>query len=57
MLNQEMWYTVYRSLWNRWLLAVPLFFLLRFDKVKEKFQKKNNYDSHDTSFRDITAHM
>jgi hypothetical protein len=55
-LNQEMWYQVYRSLWTRILWGVPLFlFVTRV--AKDRFMKKYNRDSHDPSFRDVTAHM
>ena len=56
LLNQEMWYGVYRALWIRVLIAIPLWiYLTRI--AKEKYMKKNNVDSHDASFRDVTAHM
>ena len=56
MLNNEMWYGVYKAIWHRLLVAIPLwFFLTRI--AKDKYMKKNNNDSHDASFRDVTAHM
>jgi TRAP-type mannitol/chloroaromatic compound transport system permease large subunit len=56
MLNNEMWYNVYRAMWQRILIAIPLwFFITRI--AKDRYMKKNNVDSHDTSFRDVTAHM
>ena len=43
-------------MWNRVLIAIPLwFFVTRI--AKEKYMKKNNNDSHDASMRDVTAHM
>ena len=55
-LNQEMWYNVYRAMWTRLLIAIPLwFFVTRI--AKDRYMKKNNVDSHDTSFRDVTATM
>ncbi len=56
LLNQEMWYNVYRSLWTRVLWSIPLFLIVT--RVgKKKFIKKTNYDSHETNYRDVTAHM
>ena len=51
-----MWYNVYRALWNRVLIAIPLwFFVTRI--AKDRYMKKNNNDSHDANMRDVTAHM
>ena len=56
LLNQEMWYGVYRALWTRLLVCVPLwFFLTRI--AKDRYMKRANSDSHDACFRDTTAHM
>lgn len=56
LLNQEMWYGAYRAMWSRILVAIPLWFLIT-RIFKDKWMKKNNTDSHDASYRDVTAHM
>lgn len=56
LLNQEMWYQQYSAIWKRVMIAIPLwFFLTRI--AKERYMKKNNFDSHDANMRDVTAHM
>jgi hypothetical protein len=56
LLNQEMWYNVNNAMYKRLLIAIPLwFFVTRF--AKDRYMKKNNTDSHDANFRDVTAHM
>jgi hypothetical protein len=56
MLNQEMWYNVYRAYWTRLLIGIPLYIFIN-RIAKDKFIKKNQNDSHDANFRDVTAHM
>jgi|DEB0MinimDraft_12_1074336.scaffolds.fasta_scaffold23573_5 hypothetical protein len=56
MLNNEMWYGVYRALWQRVLIAIPLWFFIT-RVAKHRYVKNFNVDSHDASFRDTTAHM
>lgn len=56
LLNQEMWYQVYRSLWTRLLIVIPLWFFIN-RVAKGTFMKKQNNDSHDACYRMTTAHM
>ena len=56
LLNQEMWYKVYRAIWTRLLIAIPLWFFLT-RVAKDRYMKKNMVDSHDTNYRNVTATM
>ena len=56
LLNQEMWYAVYRALWTRLLIVIPLWFFIN-RVAKAKYMKKQNNDSHDACYRATTAHM
>lgn len=55
-LNNEMWYMVSQVLWRRVVILTILWFLV--NKIfKRRLLNQGQWDSHDASYRDTTAHM
>ncbi len=56
LLNNEMWYLTFNSMWKRaFLFVIIWFFITRV--FKSKFLNQGNFDSHDTVWRDNGSTM
>ena len=55
-INTEMWYYVSDAMWKRIIAGIFLYFFIT-KVAKHKFMNNGAKDSHDASWRDVSAHM